>query len=322
MKKIITIYTKFLLIIGLVFWSSKRGNLGADTQVYLLFYEQSILNGLVSINSCQSFEPLFCVISFFVGRIFNSSLIVHLFWVFLYYLLSTLSFLKIYNLIGVKNYYSNFLFYLIFALINFTDPHIIYFLTRQYVASAIVIFGVVRIIENKNPIAPFFLAFLIHFGVAPIIFILYIFSNFSIKKLLTLTGLLIGSFFAVILYDMYIIEVYFESIKYKIYAYQSKNDGTVTLLEEIKLLLYWFALILFASSVKPRLALALFFIYLFYIATGFNDLIHLRYHKYLISLCWPGVFVILLYFKRSGLPILISALSYRSFKYLSSLIGF
>ena len=49
-----------LLVFALSFWAGLRDLDGADTEVYLLFYQKLIDEGITVIQSCQSFEPLFC----------------------------------------------------------------------------------------------------------------------------------------------------------------------------------------------------------------------------------------------------------------------
>jgi hypothetical protein len=207
--------------------------------------------------------------------------------------------------------------YFAFISINYVDPQIVFFLTRQYVASAFIVLGFAKIATEKNPSISFLAATLIHFGAFPIVLIAYIFSRkFELRwwHAIPISGVVLLFFYFV---DSYIFEVYFESLKYKTQEYSDKNDGDVTPIQEFKLLLYWGFFAWFFLRKRINLVLALFVIYIFYLLTGFNELIHLRYYKYLESISWPGILMFVYLFKREAPYIIAGALSFRIYKYLT-----
>ncbi|CAN1499023.1 EpsG family [Burkholderiaceae bacterium] len=306
-----------LIIFILSFWAGLRGFDGVDTEVYLLFYQKLIDNGIVGIQSCQSFEPVYCGLSFTAGYISNNIFFVHYFWVFIYFSTTFRAFSILYNLVSPK-YKFRFVAVLFFTFIaiNFIDPQIVFFLTRQYVASAFLMLGFAKIATDKNPSISFIIATLIHFGAFPIALIAYVLSRkFELKWWYTIT--LPGAVLLLIYFwDSYIFEVYFESLKYKSVEYSDKNDGDVTPIQEVKLILYWGLSAWFFLRKRIKIVLALFFIYIFYLLTSFNDLLHLRYYKYLESMSWPAVFMLSYFFKRQAPYFIVAVLSFRIYKYL------
>lgn len=307
-----------LLVFALSFWSGLRGLDGEDTKVYFLLYQNLIDEGITGIQSCQSFEPIFCGISLAVGYAFDSNVLVQYFWVFLYFTITLRAFSILYGLAFPENKFRFVaVLYFAFIAINYVDPQIVFFLTRQYVASAFLMLGFAKIAVDKNPSIDFLTATLVHFGAFPIALIAYICSRrFELRwwYLIPIFGL---AFFIFYFIDTYSFEVYFESLKYKMMEYSDKNDGTVTLTQELKLFIYWGLSIWFFLRSRVRLVLALIFIYLFYLGTGFNELIHLRYYKYLESMSWPSALMFVFLFKREAPCIIAAALSLRIYKYLT-----
>lgn len=307
-----------LLSIVFSYWASLRGYDDADTEVYLLFYQRLIEDGIVGIQSCQSFEPLFCGTSFIVGNIFGSNVLVQYFWVFIYFLTSFKAFTIFYNIIHFDYKFKfDAALYFAFISINYVDPQIVFFLTRQYVAASFLMLGFAMVASKRNPLLSFGAAILMHFGSFPIALIAYLASRnlkFKRNELIMFAVLII-----IILYflDAYFIEVYFESMKYKIEEYADKNDGDVTFIQEFKLFIYLGLSVWLFLRTHTKLVLATTLIYLFYLFTGFNDLIHLRYYKYLESISWPGVFMFVYFFKENAPFIIAGALSFRIYKYLT-----
>lgn len=304
------------LTLALTSWAGLRGLDGVDTKVYLLFYQNLIDEGIVGIQSCQSFEPIFCGLSLAAGYASDSNVFVQYFWVFLYFATTLRAFSILYEVVSPE-YKFRFvaILYFAFIAINYVDPQIVFFLTRQYVASAFLMLGFAKIATDKSPSISFLAATLIHFGAFPIALIAYIFSRkFELRwrHAIPISGVVLLFFYFV---DSYIFEVYFESLKYRAQEYSDKNDGDVTPIQEFKLLLYWGLSAWFFLRKRIKLVLALFFIYIFYLLTGFNELIHLRYYKYLESMSWPGVLMFVYLFKREAPYFIAAALSFRIYKY-------
>ena len=163
---------------ALSLWAGLRGLDDTDTVFYLLFYQSLIDEGIIGIQSCQSFEPIFCSLSFVAGYVVNSNVLVQYFWVFLYFTTTLKAFSLLYGFAS-PNYKFRFaaVLYFAFISINYVDPQIVFFLTRQYVASAFLMLGFARIATDKNPSICFLLATLIHFGALPIALIAFIFSR-------------------------------------------------------------------------------------------------------------------------------------------------
>ena len=307
-----------LLVFALSFWAGLRGLDDADTEVYLLFYQKLIDEGIIGIQSCQSFEPLFCGLSLVASYALGSSILTQYFWVFLYFSVTLRAFSLLYGLAFPDNKFRFVaVLYFAFIAINYVDPQIVFFLTRQYIASAFLMLGFAKIAGDKNPSINFLIATLIHFAAFPIALIAYIFSRrFELRwqYAIPIFSLVFLFFYFM---DSYIFEVYFESLRYKVMEYSDKNDGTVTLTQELKLFIYWGLSIWFFLRSRVRLVLALIFIYLFYLGTGFNELIHLRYYKYLESMSWPSALMFAFLFKRDAPCIIAAALSLRIYKYLT-----
>src|SRR5258707_1128737 len=140
-----------------------------DTEAYYRFYRSLIDNGITGILSCQSFEPLFCAGSYAFSALTRSESGVHFIWTFLFYIISLRAFLEFWPIFVSENKYSVIsLVTFLFVAINYVDPQAVYFLTRQYVASSLLMLGVAYCANNKNPLLPFALACLIHFGALPI----------------------------------------------------------------------------------------------------------------------------------------------------------
>ena len=112
----------------LTYLSGLRGLTGTDTVTYLDFYQSVLTNGIGGRNGCQSFEPVFCVLSFIAVNAFHSPLVTQYFWVFLYFIITFKAFSIFYGLMGPKNNHTfvSTLFF-IFICINYVDPQIIFF---------------------------------------------------------------------------------------------------------------------------------------------------------------------------------------------------
>jgi hypothetical protein len=308
----------FCLVFFLSFWSGLRGFDGFDTQVYLLFYQVLIDEEFVGIQSCQSFEPIFCFASLAVGYALRCNILVHYFWVFLYFLLTLKAFTLLYGVVspGYK-FNSTAIIFFIFVTINYVDPKSIFFLTRQYVASAFLMLGFAKIVAGKNSSISFIVAILIHFGALPIALIAYIFTRRS--EINWRYVVIVASLIFILANELNneIISIYFDSLKYKLDLYQDINDGDVTLIQQLKLILYWGLAAWFFLRNNQGLFFAVLFIYIFYILTSFNDLAHLRYYKYLEAMSWPGSLLFIYIFRKHVPYLIVAAASLRIINYLT-----
>jgi hypothetical protein len=306
------------LVFFLSFWGGLRGFDGFDTQVYLHFYQNLIDEGLVGIQGCQSFEPIFCGVSLGLGHVSSSNIFVHYFWVFLYFLVTLKAFTILYCAVfpGYKINYAAIIFF-IFVAINYVDPNAVFYLTRQYVASAFLMLGFAKIVAGKNCSFSFILAILIHFGALPIVLITYIVTRRS--DIDWRYVVLAASVFFLLFYEFIndIITMYSDSLKYKLDIYQDKNDGDVALVQQLKLILYWGLSAWFFLRNNQGLFFAVLLIYIFYLLTSFNDLAHLRYHNYLVSMSWPGALLFICLFGRLAAYLIFAALSFRIINYLA-----
>jgi hypothetical protein len=307
----------FICSIVFSFWAGLRDHDFGDTAVYLLFYEDLINTEFNGLESCQSFEPLFCTASYLLSHIFQYSLAVHYAWAFLFFIITYFS-LSILIDNSFKYVWTKTIIY-IFISINYVDPQIVFFLTRQYVASSLLTLGIALFISNRSPVIPFLSAALIHFGSTPIALILFIF--FQIRKNNTSLVFFIPPLLLLLAYiifvESYFLEIYFESIKLKLDDYSDRNDGDLTLAQEIKLIFYWSLAFLFLKKEKHKIHNSLIFIYAFYLITFVSELIHLRYFKYLESMSWIGILVLVNSMKKSTSYVITSLLSFRIYKYLT-----
>jgi hypothetical protein len=117
--------------------------------------------------------------------------------------------------------------------------------------------------------------------------------------------------------ESYFLEIYFESIKLKLDDYSDRNDGDLTLAQEIKLFFYWALAFLYLKRENHKIHNALLFIYVFYLITFISELIHLRYFKYLESMSWIGILVLVNSMKKRAPYAMTSLLSFRIYKYLT-----
>jgi hypothetical protein len=213
-SKLIFFISVVPIILLLGYWASLR-EVTVDTEVYYLFYESIINYGWVGPQSCQSFEPLFCATSYFVSSLTDSPMLTHFFWVILFYGVTLKSFLIFWRICLPNSPYSFIsLICFIFVSINYIDPQIIYFLTRQYVASSFLVLGLAYVAVDKNPKFPLIIALLIHFGSIPISILIYTFSRRKIINRNMVIVLILISIF-LFYFDSYIIEIYYESVKLK-----------------------------------------------------------------------------------------------------------
>jgi hypothetical protein len=253
-----------------VFMTTLR-ELTFDTEVYLNFYT-SLLSSSISYSSCAGFEPFFCYISRLLIYMRFSSYEVHTFWA----CLVTLLILRAILFHPSKNFSKKYLLMLPLML-NFFNPTEIFFLTRQFIAGAFLLNFFVSNCSRQRAIWAL-LAVSTHFFVLPLILIFYVSSDFSFRRgvffLLwsTLAALL---FYFLLPNEFNLVRA---TLEYKFLHYQEKNDGGVSVFSEIKFMVYFgFSFLLGDRKVR----FFIFFIFIFYILTFINPLLHLRYHKYL-----------------------------------------
>ena len=290
----------------------------SDTEVYYFFYRSLIDNGITSIFSCQAFEPLFCGGSYVFASLTGSQAAVHFLWAFVFYITMLRAFLALWPVLIPESRYTLISFAtFLFVSLNYVDPEAIYFLTRQYVAASLLMLGVVRIVHKRSPLISFALAFLIHFGSLPIAVVLYLATRERIGwKLFVAAAAALGVYFYY-LSDLIAINVYLDSVRARVEIYANRNDGNVTIVQEIRLLLYWTAAIYMFRIAQSRLALAYVIVYVAYLFSFQNDLYHLRYHKYLEVMAWPSAFILFFVKKEASGHLVVGALAYRIYKYAS-----
>ncbi len=321
-----SIFSLFAIPVVLVlgYWASLH-EVVSDTEVYYLFYRSLINNGLIGVRSFQSFEPLFAVISYVISYITQSEQITHYLWSVLYFFITLKALLLLWpNNLTERRYSFLALICFILASINYTDPQIVYFLTRQYVASSFIVLAIALITVGKSPVYALIFASLIHFGSVPISCIIYLFSRRSIfrwdwKSMLLVVVILVlvlvlflGNSYLLCLFDMY-----YNSIKYKFVVYADRNNGNVTFLQEVKLFLYWLLAAMYFKVRKVQVVKAFILIYVLYLFTFSNDMAHLRYYKYLESMSWPSLFMLSYFGRKSSLYLYASFLCFRIYKYLT-----
>ena len=290
-----------------------------DTENYYQFYRDLIEHGFTDILSCQSFEPLFCGGSYAFAKLTGSAPAVHFIWAFLFYAITLRAFLELWPHFVSQNKYTVIsLITFFFAAINFVDAQQVYFLTRQYVASSLLMLGAAHCANKKSPLLAFAFASLIHFGAAPIAALLFFATRRRINLKFVAIGLGVLVVFAYFSSN-YIVDLYLASVRYRINEYANRNDGNVTIVQEIRLILYWSAALYMFKIAKSKLLRAYILIYAFYLISFQNDLAHLRYYKYLESMAWPSSFI-LFYIKKEASPyVMVSALSYRLYSYAALL---
>jgi hypothetical protein len=168
-------------------------------------------------------------------------------------------------------------------------------------------------------VLPFAAAGLIHFGALPIAAVIFLVTRRRFDWRLVAAGL-VGLFvFIYYLSELLVIDAYLDSLTVKIEEYTNRSDGAVTLTQEIRLFLYWSAAILMFRFTKPNLAIAYVLVYLAYLVSFQNDLYHLRYHKFLEAMAWPSAFILFCIKREATGYILVSALAYRIYKYITLL---
>jgi len=307
-----------LAILAIALYGAQR-EVEYDLEVYFFFYRSLIEEGITSVVSCQSFEPLFCVGSFVFSEFTGSELATHFIWTCLFYLVTLRAFLLFWPLFVPDNRYSVISFIaFVFISINYVDPQAVYFLTRQYVASSLIMLGIARYANNKSPTFSFILAALIHFGALPIIVLVYLCtrSRLNVKTAIAAIVILLV---AVYLSSNTLVQFYVSSVQYKLTEYQSKNDGDVTALQEIRVFVYLMTTAYIFKSIKTKLSLSFVLLYIFYLFTFQNELFHIRYLKYLEVMTWPSAFVLFYIVRNATGYVFISALFLRIYRYLSLL---
>lgn len=304
---------------GLAEYSTSRDVFG-DIQVYYRFYDMLAKGTATSIAiGCSSFEPGYCGGSYIFRHATGSAANTHLAWVAAYYLITFAAIRDFWlHFFGTRRVGGLFMLVFMFVALNYVEPQQISYLVRQYVASALVMFGLGRVVVGRNPLLWCVLAMSIHFGSAPICALIIL-----AHRGLPLKWLLVGAIGAIAIYlsNSYLFELYFESIKYKFGEYQSKFDGDVTIVQEIKILLY-LSLCVYTFRNYRKIALIFILSYVFYLCTFPISLLHLRYYKYLEVLVWPSVFALAAtpLFRRFDRACLLAAVSsIRLYRYVSVL---
>lgn len=242
-----------------------------DTKNYLIFYE-NLIEFDFSYSVCSGFEPLFCFFSYFASLLHLSPIQIHYMWGLSAILLIVYAILKTEHPSTPKK-----IILIVTLSINFFNPSEIFFLTRQFVAGALLLnFFVEKNYRHRFVWAA--LSFLTHFFVFPFLIIFYL-SQHKFKLIHVVKLLIFFSFSYVLLSKIFPSEINYirATMEYKFFAYQGKNDGDVSLKDEIKFLLY-FAISFYLSNRTTRKFLLLCFF--FYLVTFVNPLMHLRYHKY------------------------------------------
>ena len=242
-----------------------------DTKNYLIFYE-NLIKGDFSYGACSGFEPIFCFFSYFASLLHLSPFQIHYVWGLSTILLIVNAILK-----TEDPYLPKKLILIVTLSINFFNPSEIFFLTRQFVAGALLL----NFFVEKNYRHQFVwggLSFLTHFFVLPFLILFYL-SHRKLRLIYVVKLLIFLCFSYVFLDQIFPSELNYirATMEYKFFAYQGKNDGDVLLKDEVKFLVY-FAISFYLSDRKTRKFLLLCFF--FYLVTFVNPLMHLRYHKY------------------------------------------
>jgi hypothetical protein len=300
-------------VITLLVFYGDSGAIVSDKAVYRDFF--SFLAALkdsvpYNLETCQSFEPFFCFFSYFLSYILKSDTLVHWAWGFIFYILTTLSFLILWHyLVGKRIYNLKSFCALCFVLIFFVDPMALFFLTRQYIASSFIMFMLVFALSGSHVIALMskIAALGIHF-----FSIFLILVNFCKRTIRLSVKFFLISFLFLISIAL-CLNFYSEVLIYKYHLYKTINDGDVALLEEVKLFILLFMSRL-AFKKYPDLSNYYGLLLLLYPLTLLNDLLHLRIHYYLIALSWPSVFMIIRF--RGGWLLLLAGICYRCSTYL------
>src|SRR5262245_18848004 len=266
-SKTLYLFGALLATLGLAVWAAQR-KVVLDTEIYYRFYRTLMADGLTSIFSCQSFEPLFCGGSYVFSSLTGSEVAVHFIWTSLYYVIMLRAFLEFWPRLVSPNRYSVIsLATFLFVALNYVDPQAVYFLTRQYVAGSLLTLGVAYCLNKKNPLLPFALASLIHFGAAPIAAVIFFLTRRRIDPKLIAIGAAVGILVLYNLVNFYVVDLYLDSVRYKFEVYTTQNDGTVSITQEIKLLIYWSACIFLFRIARSNLAIAYALVYILYLFT-------------------------------------------------------
>lgn len=266
------------VVLGVVFlpyvvfytYLTTKREINFDTAVYLEFY-QKIQNLSYHYANCMGFEPFFCYTSKLLSTSGLTPYTIQVFWSFLTIALIIYGILRFSNKRRVK------LIWLVIPLtLNFYNPSEIFFLTRQFVAGAFLL----NFFVSKERYGGFIwgtLAIFTHFFCLPLI-LLFILSKSNLIEIVR------ANYKKMLLVIIFIVMLFPEEInlirailEYKFYAYQGKNDGSVSALSEVKFLLY-FATAYYLADQKVRIFLI--YCFLFYCSTFLSPLAHLRYHKY------------------------------------------
>lgn len=242
-----------------------------DTLNYINFYTDiSIKNW--SYSNCQGFEPLFCYVSRLLMHIGWNPATVHTIWAFLVAIL-------IYS--AIVRYQSKFIVKLTFLAIplalNFFHPTEVYFLTRQFIAGAFLM-NLFISQSRASHLLWSLLAITTHFFSLPLI-VLFLISRYNIVSLfLNNAKYIVPATLLVVYFFEKEINIIRATLEYKILHYDGKSDGSLSVIAEIKFLLYFLvSYILVRGNDRAFLVLCA----IFYVATFTHELAHLRYHKYL-----------------------------------------
>jgi len=311
----------FLGALAAATYSAQREVL-IDTEVYYSFYTNLIEQGITNVYSCWGFEPFYCAGSYAFATLTQSEAAVHFTWAFLFYAITLRGVLMVWPaFVSEQNVYSVIsLVTFLFVSLNYVDPQAVYFLTRQYVAASLLMLGVAKSVTNRSPVIPFACAVLIHFGALPIAAVIFLVTRRRIDWKLV-AGALGVLFLGVYYYltNLILIDAYVDVVTYKIGEYVAKNDGDVTIVQEIKLLIYWSFAVLMFWMTRSYMALAYVLVYVAYLFSFQNDLYHLRYHKFLEAMAWPSAFILFFIKREAAGHLMVAALCYRLYKYVSLL---
>lgn len=300
-------------VVALLVFYGDSGPIVFDKAVYRDFF--SFLVKLqdpitLDLEMCHAFEPFFCFFSYSLTYILKSDVLIHYVWSFIYYICTTLSFLIFWHYLVDKKLYSLKSFVaLCFALIFFVDPVAVLFLTRQYVASSLLMLMLAFSLLGSHILA--LLSKIAALGTHFYSFFL-ILVNFCTKTIrLNIKFFSLSCLFLIGI--ALLLNYYNEVLINKYYLYKTVNDGEVSLLQEVKLFIF-LLLSMLAFRKYPNLSNYYGLLLLLYPLTFFNDLLHLRIHIYIISLSWPSVFLLMRL--RRGWLLLLAGICYRCFTYL------
>jgi hypothetical protein len=179
--------------------------------------------------------------------------------------------------------------------------------------------GVANCLNKKSPVFTFACASLIHFGALPIATLLFFVTRRRLDPKVFLGAAAVGVLFVYYLANLSLFDFYLDTLRYKVEAYATKNDGDVTFVQEVRLPIYWSAAVLIFAIIRSPIAVGYILIYLAYLVTFQNDLYHLRYHKFLEAMAWPSAFIFFFIKREASSHLVLSALCYRVYKYISLL---